>query len=78
MVCKDCKEEKQRVPEVRGSAVRFFTDGKMWNGKQCPDCYKKSNKLRMRKSRSDQKGTSSSSSEREDSTIKSCSSSSKE
>ena len=52
MKCKECNEEKTKSPLVRGKHIRFCDkDGRIWNGKLCPDCYQKYNKERMRLSR---------------------------
>lgn len=52
MKCKSCPEDKVKNPIVRETTVRFVDDkGRLWNGKQCPDCYKAYNKERMRLSR---------------------------
>ena len=52
MKCKSCPIDKVKNPIVRGSVVRFVDEhGRLWNGKQCPDCYKAYNKERMRLSR---------------------------
>lgn len=49
MVCKDCKIEKNKEPVVKSTGIRFVdADSRMWNGKQCPDCYKVYNRERMR------------------------------
>lgn len=52
MKCKECKEKKVKKPEIRNGVTRYFTeDGRMWNGKICPSCYKIYNRNRMRNSR---------------------------
>lgn len=52
MVCKDCKIDKEKEPVVRATGVRFVDlEGRLWNGKQCPECYKPYNRERMRKQR---------------------------
>lgn len=52
MFCKICKEEKIKEPISKGSHTRFVDEnGRLWNGKVCPDCYKIYNRERMRKAR---------------------------
>jgi type II secretory ATPase GspE/PulE/Tfp pilus assembly ATPase PilB-like protein len=48
MICKTCKEDKQKEPIIRGGVTRFVDAGnRMWNGKVCPDCYRFYNRQRM-------------------------------
>lgn len=52
--CKMCNEEKSKTPQIFGNNCLFVDDqGRRWNGKQCPDCYKEYNKKRMRQVRKD-------------------------
>lgn len=52
MKCRTCEEDKVKSPVIRGKHVRFCDiNGKIWNGLDCPDCYKLYNKERMRLSR---------------------------
>lgn len=49
MVCKICKKDLVKEPISRGNHTRFVDEnGKLWNGKVCPDCYKIYNRERMR------------------------------
>jgi hypothetical protein len=49
MVCKICHQDKCKEPVIRKDTTRFADEsGRLWNGKQCPDCYKEYNKQRMR------------------------------
>jgi hypothetical protein len=49
MQCKVCNEEKIKIPVTRKSTTRFVDENnRLWNGKVCPDCYKKYNRERMR------------------------------
>jgi hypothetical protein len=49
-----CKEEKQKDPVIRKDVTRFVDEnGKLWNGKVCPNCYRNYNRERMRKKRSE-------------------------
>lgn len=49
MICKVCKEEKQKEPIIRGAITRFVDEsGKLWNGKVCSCCYRHYNRSRMR------------------------------
>jgi hypothetical protein len=55
MICKICKKDKQKIPVIKGSCTRFVdVDDRVWNGKQCPDCYKEYNRNRMRSTRQKQ------------------------
>lgn len=52
MKCKECNEDKTKKAVIKGTVTRFLDEnGRMWNGMQCPDCYKTYNKERMRRSR---------------------------
>lgn len=52
--CKICNEEKVKQPKIFGKHTLFVdADGRRWNGKQCPDCYKNYNRTRMKKVRQD-------------------------
>lgn len=54
MICKICKEEKQKDPVIRKDVTRFVNEsGHLWNGKVCPDCYRNYNRERMRKKRAE-------------------------
>jgi hypothetical protein len=56
MVCKICNSDKAKEPVIRKDTTRFVDEsGRMWNGKQCPDCYKEYNRQRMRSKRKAQK-----------------------
>lgn len=49
MTCKSCKQDITKEPVLRKDVTRFIDhNGKLWNGKQCPDCYKSYNRERMR------------------------------
>lgn len=49
MVCKDCKIDKDKEPVVKSTGIRFIdSQHRMWNGRQCPECYKVYNRERMR------------------------------
>ena len=53
--CKNCNLSKQKTPVTKGNITRFVDENnKVWNGKQCPDCYKEYNRNRMRLSRQKQ------------------------
>lgn len=59
MMCKICKEEKEKIPQIRGIVTRFVDDlGQLWNGKVCPSCYRIYNRERMRKVREKKKNSS--------------------
>ena len=52
MVCKICKEDKQKEPVIRGNVTRFVDESsRLWNGKVCPDCYRSYNRERMKNKR---------------------------
>lgn len=52
--CKMCEQEKTKSPQICGNHCLFVDEnGRRWNGKQCPDCYKQYNKTRMRQVRKD-------------------------
>ena len=52
MICKTCKEDKIKEPVIRKETTRFVDqNGKLWNGKVCPDCYRKYNRERMKLAR---------------------------
>ena len=56
MVCKECGKDKTKEPVIRSNGVRFVdADLRLWNGKQCPDCYKTYNRQRMRLKRLQEK-----------------------
>jgi type II secretory ATPase GspE/PulE/Tfp pilus assembly ATPase PilB-like protein len=56
MVCKSCKEDKSKEPIIRNDVTRFVDErGRLWNGKQCPECYKAYNRERMRLKRRSEK-----------------------
>ena len=53
--CKNCNLTKQKNPITKGNITRFVDENnKVWNGKQCPDCYKEYNRKRMRLNRQKQ------------------------
>lgn len=59
MKCKECKEDKVKKAIIKGTTTRFINEeGRMWNGMQCPDCYKIYNRERMRRSQSSSVSTS--------------------
>ena len=52
MICKVCKENKQKEPVIRGNVSRFVNESnRLWNGKVCPDCYRVYNRERMKNKR---------------------------
>ncbi len=54
MLCKICKEDKQKDPVIRKNVTRFVNESShLWNGKVCPDCYRNYNRERMRKKRAE-------------------------
>ncbi len=56
MICKICKEDKEKEPVFRSNVTRFVNQsGQLWNGKVCPDCYRTYNRERMRKKRQEKK-----------------------
>lgn len=56
MICKECGEDKAKEPVIRSNGVRFVdASDRLWNGKQCPDCYKLYNRQRMRLKRLQEK-----------------------
>jgi len=56
MICKQCGEDKTKEPVIRSNGVRFIDDrGRLWNGKQCADCYRVYNRERMRLKRLQEK-----------------------
>lgn len=53
--CKACKLPKQKLPIQKGKVTRFVDENnRLWNGKQCPDCYKEYNRKRMQATRQKQ------------------------
>ena len=49
MICKSCKKDVTKEPVMRNDVTRFIDQsGKLWNGKQCPECYRAYNRERMR------------------------------
>lgn len=56
MICKCCKLDKKKEPVSRGTHTRFVDENnKMWNGKQCGECYRVYNRERMRLKRLNEK-----------------------
>jgi len=55
MICKICKQDKEKEPVIKNNVTRFVDEqNRVWNGKQCPDCYKNYNRDRMRLTRQKQ------------------------
>lgn len=53
--CKDCSELKTAFLDGKFDGInKRWTDenGKLWNGKRCPDCHRKLIKANMQKMRS--------------------------
>lgn len=55
VICKICKEEKTRIRDgmfPNGKDPRFIDkNGIQWNGRECPDCHKSKNKVRIKNRR---------------------------
>ncbi len=56
MKCKSCQQDVPKTPIARNGITRFVDgNNQLWNGKMCPDCYRKYNKERMRFKRKSEK-----------------------